>query len=168
MTVQEFFNLIHNHPTYSLYFYLGVPAFALLISWISEPNCYLEPWKYIYSILIYAACIPGIFAVTLNIYFFFWERRSIMDAEVYIQILPILTMILTLFIIRRYVSFEAIPGFDKLSGLIVIIASILCLMWILDRTQIYAFSYLPVYYVLIMLIGGILIVRYIFSRMITS
>lgn len=91
-----------------------------------------------------------------------------MDAEVYIQILPILTMILTLFIIRRYVSFEAIPGFDKLSGLIVIIASILCLMWILDRTQIYAFSYLPVYYVLIMLIGGILIVRYIFSRMITS
>ena len=109
MTVQEFFNYVHDHPQLALYFYLGVPVLALIISWVSEPRGYQEPWNYLYSVLVYAACIPGIFAVTLNIYFFFWERRSVMDSEILIQWMPIISMIATLIIIRRYVSFDAIP-----------------------------------------------------------
>lgn len=160
MTVQEFFNYVHDHPQLALYFYLGVPVFALIISWISEPQGYQEPWKYLYSVLIYAACIPGIFAVTLNIYFFFWERRSLMDSEILVQWMPVLSMIATLIIIRRYVSFDAIPGFDKLSGLMTMIAVLLTMMWILDRTHIYAFTYMPIWMVLVIVVGGILLIRW--------
>ncbi|MEO6190810.1 MAG: hypothetical protein ABIO44_11070 [Saprospiraceae bacterium] len=167
MNLQEFFNYVHDHPSYGLYYYLGIPALIFIISWISEPESYKEPWIYLYSILVYAVCIPGIFAVTLNIYFFFWERRSIMDAELMIQFLPILSMIASLLIIRRYVSFDDIPGFDKLSGLIMIIASILTMMWVLDRTQIFAFAYMPISFVLAIIVGGIILVRFAFKKIIT-
>lgn len=166
MTLQEFFNFINANPQYASYYFIGIPILALVISWISEPYCYTEPWKYLYSIIIYAICIPGIFAVTLNIYFFFWERRSIMDAELMLQFVPILSMIATLWIIHRYLSFEAIPGFDKLSGLITIIGIILTLMWILDRTYIFVFTRLPFAVVLGLVIGGILMIRMAFRRMI--
>ncbi|MEP7195164.1 MAG: hypothetical protein ABI851_01505 [Saprospiraceae bacterium] len=168
MNLQQFFDYVQANPNLCLYFFAGVPALTLLISWISEPDCYKEPWKYFYTILVYAACIPGIFAVTLNVYFFFWERRSIMDAELFIQFFPILSMIITLFIIRRYISFEAIPGFDKLSGLMLIIGILLSLMWILERTNIYIFSYWPISYVILILIAGILLVRYALGKIISS
>ncbi len=160
MTLQQFFDMIQANPNFSLYFFLGIPAIALVIGWISEPDSYRSPWNYLFAVLVYAICIPGIFAVTLNIYFFFWERRSIMDTEMMIQFFPILSMVLTIAIIRRFVNLDDVPGFDKLTGFILIIGVILTLMWVLDRTHIYAISFMPFYIVLLVIVGGILLIRY--------
>ena len=168
MTVQEFFNYVHDHSSAALCFYLGVPVLALLVSWVSAPRCGESPWKYFYSVLVYAACLPGIFAVTLDIYFFFWERRSLMDSEIMIQWMPVLSMICSLIIIRRYVSFESVPGFDKLSGLMTIIAVLLGMMWVLDRTHIYAFTFMPFGAVLFVFVGGVLLIRWSLARLMRS
>lgn len=160
MTLQQLFDFIQLNPNYAIYFFAGIPALSLVIAWISEPYSYKEPWNYFFSALIYLACIPGIFAVTLNIYFFFWERGSIMDAELLVRFIPILSMIATLFIIGRFVNFDAIPGFDKLSGLMMIIGIILTMMWVLDRTHIFAFTYMPFHFVLLMIVGGVLLIRF--------
>lgn len=165
MTLQQLFDYIQQNPQHFVYFLLGVPIVSLIIGWISEPNSYKEPWNYLYTVLLYAACLPGIFAVTLNVYLFFFERGSILNAELVSRFLPILTMIATLIIIRRFSSFEAIPGFEKLSGLMLIIGILLSMMWILDRTRIYAFTYMPFYYIILIIVGGVYLVRYTLKRM---
>ena len=167
MTLQQFFDMIQANPNFSLYFFLGIPAIALVLGWITEPDSSQSPWNYLFAVLVYAICIPGILAVTLNIYFFFWERRSIMDTQLMIQFFPILSMVATIAIIRRFVNLDDVPGFDKLTGFMLIIGVILTLMWVLDRTHIYAISFMPFYIVLLVIVGGILLIRYGLKQLIS-
>ena len=109
---------------------------------------HLSPWKYIYATLIYLVSVPGIFAVCLNIYFFLFQRRDILQTDIYLQILPILVMVLTVFLIRRNVDLKLVPGFNKISALWMMMFAAFSLMWFIDRTHIMVFSYLPFQYLL--------------------
>ena len=159
MTLGEFFEWTGDHPSFLLVFFIAVPLMALLAGMFSKGEGHLAPWKYLYSTLIYLVSIPGIFAVTLSVYLFLFERRSIMDTNLYTQVLPILSMAVTILIIKRQVNLEAVPGFDKLSGLILILGSLMCLMWIIDKTHIYAITFIPFYVVILILVVGFFVIR---------
>ena len=165
MTLGEFFEWTSGHPGLLLGYFLGIPLLALLAGLFSKGEGHLSPWKYFYSALIYLVCVPGIFAVTLSIYFFLFERRSILDTNLYTQVLPVLSMAATLLIIRRQVSLDLIPGFDKISGLILIIGTMMSLMWILDKTHIYSFTFMPFYVVILILLAGFIVIRMGIKRM---
>jgi len=160
MTLGELFQMLAEHPYLLMIYFIGIPFFALLLGWIARGAEYDSPWKYIYSALIYLICVPGIFSVTLDIYFFIWERRPLLESNIYTQILPIVSMLITLFVIGRQVDFNRIPGFGKLSTLIIMIASVLVLMWIIDKTHIYVISYAPIWLVLVIFIVLLLVIRY--------
>ena len=159
MTLGEFFQWTALHPTLLLVYFIGVPLVALLAGLFSGGEGHLSPWKYLYSILIYMVSLPGIFAVTLSIYFFLFERRSILDTNLFTQVLPVLSMAATVLIIRRQVNLDLVPGFDKISGLILIIASLMCVMWIIDKTQIYSITFMPFYVVILILLAGFFVIR---------
>lgn len=76
-------------------------------------------------------------------------------------------MVATIAIIRRFVNLDDVPGFDKLTGFMLIIGVILTLMWVLDRTHIYAISFMPFYIVLLVIVGGILLIRYGLKQLIS-
>jgi hypothetical protein len=69
--------------------------------------------------------------------------------DLWTQVLPIVSMILTLLLIRKNVSFDRVPGFGKIHGLMVMIGAILILMWLVDRTHIIAISFIPFYQVIL-------------------
>ncbi len=144
MTLRAFFDLVAENPFYLLVFFLLLPFTAILAGWLGREEGHLSPWKYLYSFLVYAVSVPGIFALTLNIYLFLFERQSIWDLNLYTQVLPVVSMIATLLIIKKNVSLDAVPGFDRLSGLLIVIFVALCILWFIDRTRILVFSYLPV------------------------
>jgi hypothetical protein len=168
MTLQELFYFLGKNPIYILSYFGIIPLTALLAGFMGKDEGHLSPWKFLYSALIYLVCIPGIFALTLNIYLFLFERRSVLDSDIFSQILPIFSMIATLLIIKRNVSFDYIPGFDKLSGLVIMITATLTFMWFLDRTRIYVFTYLPFWQVILIFIGLFLIIRWGWSQFIKS
>ena len=165
MTLQEFFDLLAQNPIYIIAFFVLIPLTALIGTVIGQGEEDSEPWKYFYSTLIYLAAVPGIFSITLNIYLFIFERKSILEADVFTQVLPIISMIATLLIIRRVANLDNIPGFDKLSGLIWMIGAVLSLMWLMEKTRIFVFSYIPIQYVFLILIGLLLIARLGWSRL---
>jgi hypothetical protein len=149
MTLQQFINNLGQSPDVLLMYFGALPLAALLIGFVAQEHSGQPPWNYFFAVLIYLACVPGVFAVALNVYLFLFERRSIFDFDLYTQILPFFVMLLTLWLIRRVVSFDYIPGFQKLSGLVLMIFATLSLMWIVDRTRIMVFSYLRFEYVLV-------------------
>ncbi len=160
MTLQDFFDWIQQRPDISILYCGVLPLLAWLIGTISRPNTGDSPWNYLYSVIIYAISIPGIFALTLNFYFFFWERRSILEADLLIQVLPVLSMLLTLWISSRFTDFNRIPGFGRLSSLMVIIGILLVLMWILDRTRIFVLTGMPFVFALLILVGLVWAIAY--------
>lgn len=165
MTLGEFFDWISSKPVLILFYFLSIPLLAILAGVFSKGEGHLSPWKYLYSTLIYMVCIPGIFAVTLSIYFFLFERIPIMDTNLYTQILPILSMIATILIIKKQVSLDLVPGFDKISGLILIIAAMMSLMWVIDKTRIYSITFMPFYVVVLILIAGFFVIRMGLSKL---
>jgi hypothetical protein len=149
MTLREFFTLLAANPEVLIFFFVACPLTALLSSWLGRGEGHITPWKSLYSTLVYLICIPGIFAVTLNVYLFLFERQSVFDMDIWTQVLPIVSMILTLILIRKNVSFDQVPGFGKIHGLMVMIGAILVLMWLVDRTHIIAISFIPFYQVIL-------------------
>ncbi|MFN4145056.1 MAG: hypothetical protein ACK4GN_04465 [Runella sp.] len=148
MTLQQFFDQTSQQPQWLVGYFVALPLAAWWVGWVSNGHIHSGPWRYFYGVLVYLACVPGIFAITLNAYLFLFERRSVFDFNVYTQLLPILAMFITLWVIRQRTTFDQIPGFQKLSGLVMIIFAALSLMWFADRTRLFVFSYLRFEYVL--------------------
>jgi len=82
-----------------------------------------------------------------------------MQSNLFTQVLPVMVMVLTLWLIKRNVPFEYIPGFNKISGLIMVMMAIIAVMWLLDRTRIFAVTFLPFQYVVLMLVGLLVVAR---------
>jgi hypothetical protein len=159
MTLGEFFQHCSENPTNLKIFFVMLPV-AGLLAWVFGKNeGHLSPWKYLYSLLVYAACIPGIFSITLSAYKFLFERGSIMDANVWTQVLPIIIMITTLWIIRKNVSFDSIPGFDKIGGLIFFLSILMIFLWILEKTNIYVVSFMPFWQFIVMFLLFVVLLR---------
>lgn len=164
MTLQELFNLLSENPVWIIFFFAALPLAAIILGMFSKEDSERAPWNYLYCTLIYLSCVPGIFSFTLSVYFFLFEKRSILQTDVYTQILPLVSMVLTLLIIRQNVDLEKVPGFDRINGLVLIIGALLTGMWILDRTHIIAISFMPFYLVVIILITLLVVIRYAIKR----
>jgi hypothetical protein len=166
MTLGELFQRVSENPVNVVFYFTVIPFAAALAAWLGKGEGHLSPWKYLYSALIYMVCVPGIFAVTLSVYLFLFERRSIFDTNIYTQLLPVLSMIVTLLLIRKNVDFDAIPGFGRISSLVTIVLATILIMWFVDRTHIVVFSYLRIEYVLLIFVGLFLLIRTAWSRMV--
>jgi len=167
MTLKELFELIGENPGDILGYFLLIIISAFLGGFMGKDEGHLSPWKYFYSTLIYLVCIPGIFAVCLNIYMFLFDRGRVLDTDVYIQILPVVAMLISLLIIRKNVNLDQIPGFKNISGLMLMMFAVFALMWGIDRTRIFvvAFVNIPFYFLGLIFIGLLLIVRFGWSRL---
>lgn len=168
MTLNEFFDLLAVNPIYIIGFFLLIPLAAFIGTIIGKGEEDEPVWKFYYATLIYLTTIPGIFSVALSIYLFLFERRSIMESDVFTQILPIISMVATLLIIRRSVNMDKIPGFGKLSGLIWMIAAVIIIMWFMDRVKLYIFSYMPIQYLLLIMVGLLIVFRLGWSKLNSS
>ena len=87
-----------------------------------------------------------------------------MDVNIYTQVLPVVSMLATFILIRKQVDLDLVPGFGKLSGLITVLSVLMIVMWIIDKTHIYAITFMPFYVVVLILIAGFLLIRMGFKR----
>jgi hypothetical protein len=168
MTLRELFDYLSANPTTVVAFFLVLPFIALLAGLIAKGEGHLSPWKYMYSGLIYLVCVPGIFAAALAVYLFLFEQGgSIYNVNLLTQVLPVVSMIVTLGIIRRNTPFEYIPGFGKLSDLILLIVSVFVLMYFLDRIHLIAWVYVPVQWLIAIVVGLLILFRFGLKRMLS-
>jgi len=138
MSLQELFERTSEHPTSILIFFLMLPITAFIAGAMTdEEERYDKPWEYLYSVLIHLACIPGILALTMCAYHLFFDRRSLVDLNVFTYFLPIVAMIGTLFVIKQDVNLDRIPGFDRIPGLLTMIAATFIGILLLQKTRIW-------------------------------
>ena len=165
MTLQEFFNFLVANPFWIVSYFLLIPFTALLAGILGKGEGEIDPWKYLYSALIYMVCVPGIFAVFLSLYVFIFERRSIFQTEIFTQVLPVVSMFATLLLVRRNVSLDLVPGFGKITGLFMMITAAFAFFWVLDKTHLVVISYLPLWQGLLIFVVLLLGMRWGWGRL---
>lgn len=164
MTLGDLFLILNKNPVIVLFYFTSIPLSAFLAYMLGRDDGHLSPWKYLYTVLVYLSTVPGLFAITLSIYYFLFENRSILDTDLIIQIVPVFSMILTLWLIRLNVNFDLIPGAKKLSGLILIIFIVLSFMWIIDRMRFIVFTRMSFTTVIVIMIAMIIGLRWGWRR----
>lgn len=165
MTLSQLFAAISENPWPVTLYFLLLPIVTWLIGLISTGSRNVKLWSYVYAVLVYAICIPGVFAVTLNIYLFLFERQSIWQANVILQFLPVISMVLSLILIKSKIPFSLIPGFGKISGFLTLITALIGVMWFLDRIRLVAFTYVPFSVILIGFVATLIAIRFAWSKL---
>lgn len=122
MTIQDGIDFIGNYSlVIALYF-----ACPPILGWALGAVPYARDgrvvvWDYVYSVLIYLVGIPGIISAVLIGYSLFFVRQNLLEVNLLIYFLPVVSMGICYFLIGRKVSFDRLPGFDRLFGLMILI-----------------------------------------------
>ena len=140
MTTRDLIQWAGQHPVLLLLVFVVPPVLAWLAGWLhGKEQGQLSPWKYIYSVLVYLVCVPGMFAGVITAYTLFFSHENLLDANLLVYFLPIVSMIVTLVLIRKNVSFDDVPGFDRLSGLMVMVGCSFVMALAIQKTRIFLF-----------------------------
>lgn len=165
MTLQQLFDSIGENPTFIIILFIGLPIVSYVMTWITDEDAYKSPWKFIYSGLIYLACVPGIFATLLIAYNMFFMRKSLLEVNLLVYFLPIISMVATLLVLSRKLQIDRIPGFDKISGLVFMITASSMTIFILDKMRILVFFYGSIWYLIGLFVILLVVFRVGFKRL---
>jgi hypothetical protein len=144
MSVLELFSWIESHPMALVVYTAGLPVLALLFRLVHGPfKAALAPWKYGYTFVVYLSCIPGIFVLFAAVYQFTFSGVDLLALDLLVYALPVLSMIVTLLLVRRTIRFDDIPGFRRIAGLVAVTAATFVILLVLDRLRIFLFFRAP-------------------------
>jgi len=120
MSVQQFFDYLSQHSlVIVLYFVvIFILAFIVSVKQKKSPSNFLAKTL---SALVFLVSVPGIMATILVFYSLFFIRQNLLEVNIILYFLPIISMIVTLFFISKKVSLNTLPGFDRLSGLMTVL-----------------------------------------------
>jgi hypothetical protein len=145
MSVNEFIKMADGHVLALLGFFVALPLAAWLCGLIhGRGNGGNAPWKYVYSVLVYLTCIPGLFSCVLTGYALFFRRENMLDVNLAVYVLPMVSMIVTLIFIHKTVNFENVPGFDRIAGLMAMIGCSFVIALAIDKTRIWILFHSPI------------------------
>jgi hypothetical protein len=140
MTSRDLVNLAGNYPLVLVAAFLAPPLAAFLLGRMHpRGQGGSAPWKYFSAVLVYLACVPGMFAAVITAYALFFSRENLLDANLLVSFLPIASMVATLVVIRKNVAFDEVPGFDRLSGLMAMVGCSFAIALAVQKTNIWIF-----------------------------
>jgi hypothetical protein len=135
MTGREIIHGLAAHPILLLALFAALPVGAWLVGWIRGPGQGgVSPWRFAYSALVYLACIPGMGAAVLTGYARLFTGENLLDVNLLVYLLPVVSMGATLGVMSRSVRFADVPGFDRLSGLMLLLGLTFVVLLVLRRT----------------------------------
>lgn len=135
MTARQLLELFGRHPALLAGLVGGPPLAALLVGLLHGKGRGGEaPWRHLYSTLVYLVVIPGMGAAVVTAYKMFFSHESLLDADLLVHFGPILSMAVTLMLVRRSVSFDELPGFDRLSGLMTVVGVTFVILLAIRKT----------------------------------
>lgn len=119
MTLRELIAGADRHSALVLGALAALPVSSFLLGRLHEAGRGGDdPWRRLYAILVYAACVPGMFSVSLIVYAFLFTGENLLDANVLVYFAPLIAMAVSLAIMSRNVDFDQVPGFDRIWGLL--------------------------------------------------
>ena len=159
MTLGDLFQYATDHPAHVIFYFSLIPFAALLAGWMERDEGHLPPWNYLYSTLIYLVSIPAILSVAYTAYRWFFDRETILNINLLLQVLPVVSMAVTYFLIKRHVRIATLPGFGRLSGMVMMIVATMLIMYGLDRFRIIGITFIPFQYLLLIFLVLLFAIR---------
>ena len=168
MTLRQLLEWFGQYPWYLAGLFLIPPVLVLITGLLhGRGQGGQAPWRYLYATLIYASSVPGMGAAVVTTYAMVFGHESLMDMNLMVSVVPIVSMALTLFLASRNVDFDLVPGFDRLFGLMVVLAITFVLVLGIAKTRIWLFFGASIF-TLMLLIAGLIMVLIWGGKLVTG
>ncbi|AUI87744.1 hypothetical protein BS333_15185 [Vibrio azureus] len=133
MTINQLLISLEQYHLQVLIYLAAIPLISLFYNLLNKPAQRIKaPHKYVYSLLIYAAAIPGAIGFVLTAYTLFFTRTSLLNVNYTFYFLTIISMIVSLLIISKDTNLRYIPGFGRIIGLFLMLAlSMFCALMLM-------------------------------------
>ena len=109
---------------------------------------------------MYAACAPGIFAAVAVVYALLFSGDNLLDLNAATYVAPIAAMVLTLGVMRRNVSFDEVPGFERITGLMTMIAAVFAIALILRSLRVWLFFSASIVWFFVLVVALFVLVKW--------
>lgn len=163
MTLQELLLWTDSHPGFAIAWFLTLPLLALLMGrFHTRTGLANSPLRWCYATVLFGVCVPGILAsVALadTIY-----HGGLLATGLFSELLPILSMSVTLGLINHQTDPDQIPGFQRLTGFIILLLLTTISVWLLKQTRIWIFITGGIWTLLISLCILFLLLKWAFNR----
>ncbi len=137
MSIQDLFELVGSYPLFIMGFFVLPPFLAWLMARFDvSGEGPLTTWDYAYSVLIYLVGIPGTISMVLIGYSLFMVQQNLLEVDFLIYFLPVISMGLTFFMVGRDTDLDRLPGFERLSGLMMLIGLTFLVLLIVFKMRI--------------------------------
>jgi hypothetical protein len=133
MTILQAINWVFSHHENVLIYFAMVPLATFVLGLFHRTSRQLNFIDFFFSILIYLSSIPGMLAAILLFYSALILRQNILNLNVIIYFLPLVSMASVYYLVSRKTSFARLPGFDRISGLMTLLALVCLIMFVLFR-----------------------------------
>ena len=90
-----------------------------------------------------------------------------MNTNLLLQVLPVASMAITFLIVKQHVKIPTLPGFGRLSGMVMMIVATMLIMYGLDRFRIIGITFIPFQYLLLIFLALLFAIRYGWRRVAT-
>lgn len=135
MAIQDLIDLLSSQHMVLLVLFCAIPLAAFLGGLIQgDGSCKQSKIKYFYAVLIYISCIPGMFSAVLTGYSVFFLKTDFLKLNLLVYLLPLVSMVATLMIIKKKNSFDDIPGFQRIWGLMLMLGISFVAAFLVYRT----------------------------------
>ncbi len=169
MTINDAITILGNSPLILAAIFIGLP----LIAWVyglplSSFKAASQPHRYVYATLVYLAVIPGSLALTLTGYLLFFQRADLMNVNLLVFFLPVVSMIGTLVVIKAKVDLDRLPGFDRILGLFVLLAATFTIALLIQKTRIWVLFHGSLAALAVFIVALFLLLRWAMGRIMGS
>ncbi len=159
MTLQQLFAQMTLDPLPIVFYFLAIPILAVILNWVTKDEAHKSPWNYVYSVLVFLVCVPGTFSVVLCVYSMFFSPQSMLSVNALVYFLPIISMIATVMIVTRNISMKAVPGFDKLSGLVMLLSVTFIVILLIQKMRIFTVFFGSIWH-----LAGLFLILFVVMR----
>jgi len=133
MSVNDFLIFFGHFQWHLAIYFMALPFICVIFTFRYRDSVQPGPRAYLFSGLIYLASLPGVSALMLVSYTLFILRGNLLEVNILLYVLPIVSMFGVYGAIARVANFNNLPGFDRLSGLLIIIALVCLSVFFLYR-----------------------------------
>ena len=133
MTLEDLIAYITTDKTALLFFFMLLPILTFVLTAISSGRSLEPPFSHLFSIVIFAVCIPAVLSITLWFYSMFFDHKGLWQLPFFVYYLPIIVMLICVYIIKKKkIAIRKLPWSGDLYELLILVvitfASILIIM----------------------------------------
>lgn len=138
MTIEDLLTNLEKYQDFLLLWYVALPLLAFVAGRLAPGLLVNDSWQsYGLSTLVFLAATPGIFAIVLVFYSLFVLGLNLLQVNIILYYVPILSMALTLFLMARATNLTALPGFGRLQGLLLLLTVTFVIWFLLLKLRVW-------------------------------